>query len=1320
MKNLARLLVLFSLTVFVSGQASARPVNDKANSRALSLIARLKASPHKHSQIAAAPILNFSLSPSTALQGQKVSAYIQSDNNFVGRELSVDTKVNGVAKGTTYSPSRGLFVLPLGLQTEARTSSIEATLYLENTQNNVDVRNAVKALDVDIRRLTTSVNSERDATKRKILESQRSEKLALKNELLAQLKKFRYKVGTQTYSYKVQPDSSSPTLPKVSAIAPSSGDVRGGTKVIFSGSNFSPNFSVFFGGVLSPSVTYVNETTVFAYTPDMGLQTGIKDVELRFNVSGLVSNVVIPGAYFATNVVPAPPQKPIAIASGSQRIRLGETADLDGSQSYANRQTALGYVWKVVSAPNSSSYTPGQTLGTTQSISIEPSALGAYVLSLTVTELDTSEHLVSDLSIVQVYVGNAPEPEAAAIVLQRGDSGTSQIIANDPDFGGARLYSILTPPVHGTASVSSAGLVTYVAGSSFIGQDPFTIRVTNQSGLHGDVIMQVKIVEFNQAPTPSAPGIETNTEPGTTQITPGSPNQNLTHTYSIVVPPSHGTASVSASGLVNYASSSGYVGADSMIVKVTSSAVPPLFGLAEIGVTVNSNATPQVSAQDIFTINGRTATSQASVVNEGTQSGSYSVSAPTSGTASISSSGLVTYVPNAGFEGTDTIDISYTDNGNPALTGSRAITVAVASQPVATAPAISVANGGSSTSQISVSSNVLGRTYIFAIATPPGQGTGSVSNTGLVSYTPAAPYEGGDTFTVSVTDSQEPALFTTAVIPVTVTANHAPIASAPAISVQAGTSGISQVAVSDQDPGQSFSYSVSSAPTSGSATITSSGLITYTSTGFSATTDAVGITVTDNGTPNLSATISVPVTVTGTANQPPIIAGNLFYTIRSQGYPTMVNLSTASANSVSDPDGAISSMIWNFGDGTQEKTFDASSASINHNYVATGNFTATLTVTDNLGASASKQISVAVVDTDIPTAKFKVSPSNGGGGTVPLTVTFDASDASDSDGIVQYRWRFGNNASDIVTTNPIITHTFTAPGSPNFSYAVRLRTRDANAAQGEATVNVTVGGTSSGSQSIAQFVVGPPRAVVLGTPTTFDGSRSFNPNIGGTVATYNWNFANTFTCPNPNGGCTATGLTTSHTYPFVGSYFPSLQIVTGGGGTSTRVQLEAIVLNQGHAPRAVARFAGTSGAAPFTLNGHGDESYDYDGSLTSYTWFFTDTPGTPFNGSVQSHTFSAPGAYFATLQVRDADNNTHAISTPICVTPTGACTGRRDLPYDPDREYQRQILSGACAAESGEACSDLADMFAEDGNSYMAEQLKIRACGFGYQAACSR
>lgn len=127
------------------------------------------------------------------------------------------------------------------------------------------------------------------------------------------------------------------------------------------------------------------------------------------------------------------------------------------------------------------------------------------------------------------------------------------------------------------------------------------------------------------------------------------------------------------------------------------------------------------------------------------------------------------------------------------------------------------------------------------------------------------------------------------------------------------------------------------------------------------------------------------------------------------GSPPLAVTFTANA---SDPDGFIASYAWNFGDNTT-----GSGQSVTHTYALVGTYLASLTATDNSGASATASTMITVRNLP-PTVSVTAMPSSG---NAPLLVTFTAT-ASDPDGtIASYAWDFGDGQSSTLA-NP--THTY--------------------------------------------------------------------------------------------------------------------------------------------------------------------------------------------------------------------------------------------------------------------------------------------------------
>jgi WD40 repeat protein len=150
-----------------------------------------------------------------------------------------------------------------------------------------------------------------------------------------------------------------------------------------------------------------------------------------------------------------------------------------------------------------------------------------------------------------------------------------------------------------------------------------------------------------------------------------------------------------------------------------------------------------------------------------------------------------------------------------------------------------------------------------------------------------------------------------------------------------------------------------------------------------------------------------------------------------------------SADSVDD--GIIVERLWDFGDGTTSP--EISPVKI---YQTNGEYEVTLTLTDDQGASSSRDLTVTV--TDRPVAVIEVDRE--GAANAPAAFTFDGSASFDPDAVegdeLTYLWDFDDGTREDL---PIVEHTFATPGE----YRVVLTVIDAAGVQGTAEKIIVVG-----------------------------------------------------------------------------------------------------------------------------------------------------------------------------------------------------------------------------------------------------------------------
>ena len=346
---------------------------------------------------------------------------------------------------------------------------------------------------------------------------------------------------------------------------------------------------------------------------------------------------------------------------------------------------------------------------------------------------------------------------------------------------------------------------------------------------------------------------------------------------------------------------------------------------------------------------------------------------------------------------------------------------------------------------------------------------------------------------------------------------------------------------------------------------------------------------------------------------------------------------TFDASSSTDIDGSIVSYEWAFGDGTT-----ATGQSVSHAYDTAGSYTATLTVTDDDGASSSD-----VVNIDVMTSSGELTAEAAANRTTAdpgQLVVFDGVGSTAPNGFVEsYEWDFGDGTT---ATGDIVEHSYGSTGT--YTATLTVTSDSGETATDTVEVSVEANGAPTTAISANRTSAKVDEAVSL------DGSGSSDAD--GTIVSYEWAFGD---------GTTATGPDATHRYTSAGEYTVTLATQDNDGATSTDTVTVSIAENQ--PPDASATANRTSAKIDEAVSFDGSGSSDSDGSITSYEWAFGD--GTTATGPTATHRYGSAGTYNATLSVTDDNGATSTAEVTVSVAendpPTADATANRTA-VDPD------------------------------------------------------
>jgi major membrane immunogen (membrane-anchored lipoprotein) len=708
-------------------------------------------------------------------------------------------------------------------------------------------------------------------------------------------------------------------------------------------------------------------------------------------------------------------QAPDANAGANRSITLpASSATLNGSGSSDADGTIATYLWQQTAGPSAS------VLSATNTANITVSNLqaGVYTYRLRVSDNDGATDEATVTVTVNAPANQAPEANAGAnrrITLPVSSATLNGSGSSDAD-GTIAIYFWEQTAGPSSSVLSATNTANITVSNLQAGVYTYRLTVTdNDDATATDVVtVTVNAAPANQAPEANAGANRTITLPTASTTLNGSGSSDGDGTIASYLWEQTAGPSASVLSAINTANitvSNLQAGVYSYRLTVTDN--DNVTATDMVTVTVNNAAANQVPNANAGANRTITLPVRSSALNgsgssdaDGTVAGYLweQTGGPSASTLSATNTASITVGDLVA--GIYTYRLTVTDNDGAIATDIVRVTVnaAVNEAPVANAganrtitlPTNSINLNGSA----SADADGTIASYLWQQVTGPAASTLSATNSANIIVSNLQP--GVYTYRLTVRDNDNATA--TDVVTVTVNAaaaNQAPVANAGAnrtITLPTNSVNLNGSASADAD-GTIAGYLWQQLTGPSASTLSSTTAANIAVSNLRAGVYTYRLTVRDND--NATANATVAVTVNAAVNQAPVANAGANRTVTLPAKST-----TLSGAASSDPDGTITSYLWQQVSGPSASALSATNGvNITVSNLQLGVYTYRLTVRDNNNASATATVTVTVnnVANRAPIAKA-------GSDKVVLIsenkTTLTAEESSDPDGrIVRYRWQ---------------------------------------------------------------------------------------------------------------------------------------------------------------------------------------------------------------------------------------------------------------------------------------------------------------------------
>jgi VCBS repeat-containing protein len=611
----------------------------------------------------------------------------------------------------------------------------------------------------------------------------------------------------------------------------------------------------------------------------------------------------------------------------------------------------------------------------------------------------------SSTATVDVLVNNQPLAQDDTVTTNEETAVTFDVLANDSDIDGDELSVTSASATNGMVDINADGTLTYTPNAEFNGTDIISYEVSDGNGGASTASVTVTVNAENDEPVSNNDAVSVNTDSSVTidvlENDTDADGDTLSVTSATAV---NGTVVINVDGTLTYTPNANFYGSDSISYEVSDGNG----GTSAAFVDVSVNSQP-LAVSDTVNTDEDTAVMIDVLANDSDLDGdtlSVTTASAANGTVLLNSDGTLTYIPDANFNGSDTISYEVADGNGGTSSASVAVTVnAVNDAPVTEND--SVTTNEDTTVSIDVLSNdydIEGDSLTVTQASAVN-GTVTIDAQGMLIYTPNSGFRGTDTVSYEVEDGQGGSSTASVSVSVVNPLNEAPSAVNDIAATNEDSFVVIDVLANDTDPDADPIEVTSATAANGTVSINSDGTLTYTPNADFNGSDIISYNISDGQGGTSSATVAVSVSA---VNDNPLAINNV---------------------AVTDEDTAITiDVLMNDSDVEGDSLTVTSASAVNG--IVTVNGDGTLSYTPNAGFAGNDTIS------------YEISDGNGGTDTASVAVTVnavnDAPVASD----------------DVISTNEDTTVTIDVLANDSDLDGDSLSVTSATASNGTVTINV--------------------------------------------------------------------------------------------------------------------------------------------------------------------------------------------------------------------------------------------------------------------------